>query len=88
MHLVCSHATLVPHSQAILTKKSGVDKRLLDLMRPLLDAGLGPHCVHALLLELRSKDYFEKHIGFEEELGFKLQTGISINKEVMCESPT
>ena len=40
---------------AFLTWKAGVDKELIDLMRPLFDSGIWPQKTSELLLELHSK---------------------------------
>ena len=42
---------------AFFTHRSGVDKKVIDLMRPLCNAGVRPEQLSNILLELHSKEY-------------------------------
>ena len=42
---------------AFFTHRSGVDKKIIDLMRPLFNAGVRPEQLSNILLELHSKEY-------------------------------
>jgi hypothetical protein len=54
---------------AVLTWKAGVDKKVVDMMRPLYDGGYRPDRLSALLLEMHSRRYFQLCIEHEYELG-------------------
>ena len=45
------------HFPAVLTWKAGLDKLLVDMMRPLLDGGVRPDRLSRIILELHSKKY-------------------------------
>ncbi|GFH49181.1 hypothetical protein CTEN210_05657, partial [Chaetoceros tenuissimus] len=49
---------------AILTKRSAIDKSLIDLMRPLFDKGLRPLSFQKTLVELHSKKYTKDRIKY------------------------
>ena len=53
---------------AFFTWKAGVDKKLLDLMRPLFDCGVRPERFSNLLLELHSKKHTRLHLHHERKL--------------------
>lgn len=53
---------------AFLTWKAGVDKELIDLMRPLFDAGVRLERFSKLLLELHSKRHTRRHLYHERQL--------------------
>ena len=53
---------------AILTKKLGVDKDLVNLMRPLFAHGLRPAAFADLILELQSKEHLRLHLMHENEI--------------------
>ena len=50
---------------AFLTWRAGVDKSVIDFMRPLYDAGVRPERLSDLLLELQSKKFTERCIEHE-----------------------
>ena len=53
---------------AFLTYQAGVDKVLIDLMRPAFDKGMRPEAFSMLLLELHSKKYHSDYIKREHSL--------------------
>jgi hypothetical protein len=53
---------------AFLSWRSGLDKTVLDLMRPLVDAGVRPETYSNILLELHSKEYTRIYIHREQEI--------------------
>ncbi|KAL3770800.1 hypothetical protein ACHAWU_006359 [Discostella pseudostelligera] len=53
---------------AILTWKAGLDKKVVDMMRPLFDGGCRPDRLSALLLEMHSRRFFQLCIEHEYEL--------------------
>jgi hypothetical protein len=55
------------HFPAVLTKNAGLDKTVVDLLRPLLDGGVRPARVSKLLLELHTKEHTRAAIAHEEE---------------------
>lgn len=61
---------------AFLTRKSGIDKTVLDLMFPLINKGMRPQAISNLLLELHSKEYTRCHIRYEEDNGHKSRLGV------------
>ena len=54
--------------KALLTETSGVDESLIDLMRPLLAAGVKPARISRILLECHSKEHTREHLRYEHEL--------------------
>ena len=71
---------LYPHGHgeqfpAFLTHRSGVDKLLIDMMRPLYDKGIRPHNMSALLLELHSKKYHRDYLRRERLLAVNVAPG-------------
>ena len=58
---------------AFLTRKCGLDKTVLDLMRPLINQGVRPKSISEMLLELHSKEYNKCHIRYEEDNAHKSQ---------------
>ncbi|CAJ1958310.1 unnamed protein product [Cylindrotheca closterium] len=64
---------LYPHGigqefPAFLTHRSGVDRLLLDMMRPLFDKGLRPGAFADTILELHAKRYHQECLKHELEL--------------------
>ena len=53
---------------AVLTWKAGLDKKVVDMMRPLYDGGYRPERLSALLLEMHSRQFFQLCIEHEHEL--------------------
>lgn len=53
---------------AFLTWKAGVDKGLIDMMRPLFDGGFRPERFSDMLLELHSKEYTRQCIKHENRI--------------------
>jgi hypothetical protein len=53
---------------AVLTWKAGLDKKVVDMMRPLYDGGCRPDRLSALLLEMHSRRFFQLCIEHEYEL--------------------
>ena len=53
---------------AFLMRKGAIDKALMDLMRPLHDAGLRPARFRSLLVELHTKRHTHRAIQHEEEV--------------------
>ncbi|KAK3271924.1 hypothetical protein CYMTET_19751 [Cymbomonas tetramitiformis] len=58
---------------AFFTWRGGVDKQIVDLMRPLFDKGLRPEALSSTLLELHSKRYTRDFIRREQDLSRKRQ---------------
>lgn len=53
---------------AFLTHRHGVDKRVIDMMRPLFNKGVRPEAFSDLLLELHTKQYTHDYIRREQLL--------------------
>ena len=53
---------------AYLTWKAGVDKTIIDLMRPLYDGGLRPERFSDMLVELHSKEFTQQCIRHEYDI--------------------
>jgi len=68
---------------AVLSWKAGVDKLLVDLMRPLLDGGFRPERFSDLLLELHSKEFTRKCILHEYEIEARKESLLNKNKEYL-----
>ena len=69
---------LLPHGYgndfpAFFTHRSGVDLRILDLVRPLCDKGVRPDAISDILLELHTKAYFRAYEKREHLLAEKIQ---------------
>ena len=65
--------TLLPHGYGALfpaftTRKSAVDKTVLNMMRPLMDKGHRAESMSDLLLELHSNEYQERYIRYEYDI--------------------
>ena len=58
---------------AFLTWRAGVDKKVLDLMRPAFDKGMRPDGLSSLLLELHTKKYTRSYVSREYDLRRKRQ---------------
>jgi hypothetical protein len=56
---------------AFLTHKAGLDKKVIDLMRPLIDKGVRPEEISDLLLEMHSKEHSRCNIRYEEDSSYK-----------------
>ena len=75
---------------AVLSHRSGLDKLVVDLMRPLFDKGVRPEALSNVLLELHSKQYTTYFIEREQALQ-KSRTGMgaggnaAINNEMFSE---
>ena len=54
--------------KAVLTKDSGLDEEVLDLMRPLFNAGVRPATFSKILMELHTKEHTRMHIKSEHEI--------------------
>jgi hypothetical protein len=52
---------------AILTWRAGIDKELLDLMRPLFDKGVRPEAFSDTILELHAKEHTRAWLRYERE---------------------
>ena len=52
---------------AFVTWRGGVDKVIVDMMRPLIDSGTGFDSIHNLMLELHAKRYHETLLRRENE---------------------
>lgn len=53
---------------AFITWRGGVDKQIIDLMRPLMNKGVRPETISAILLELHTKKYTKCYLKREQEL--------------------
>lgn len=53
---------------AVLTYRSGLDKKVIRLLRPLLDHGMRPEAISNLLLELHSLKYTDEYQRREQQL--------------------
>jgi hypothetical protein len=51
-----------------LTWKAGVDKQVLDLMRPLFDKQVKADTLSSILLELHSKEHTRWHLRYNREI--------------------
>ena len=83
--LACSHLNAQRHHLSPFFNPGnelppGVDKSLLDLMRPLHDKGLRSEALSDTILELHSKSYHQKYIKREREI---LASGGLIKKLMM-----
>ena len=56
---------------AVLTKRSGFCKKLIDLMRPLFDKSFRPEAFSELLLELHTKEWTRRYIMYERDVAMK-----------------
>lgn len=65
---------------AFLTRKSGVDKSIIDMMRPLINHGIRPDAISSLLLELHSKEYQRSFIRYEEDNSYRCRFGGSYDE--------
>ena len=65
MRLPYGHGDLFP---AFFTHRSGVDKDIIDLMRPLFNKGVRPEAFSTILLELQSKEYTMSHLARENRI--------------------
>ena len=63
-----AHGRGTRHFPAILTRKAGIDKQLMDLARPLFNAGVRPDRLSKIVLELHAKEHAHAAIAHEEEL--------------------
>ena len=61
---------------AFLTHRSGVDLRIIDLLRPLSDKGVRHHAVSEILLEWHSKAYFRAYEKREHLVAEKMEGGL------------
>ena len=68
---------------AFLTHRAGVDKILLDIMRPAFDKGMRPHAFAGLLLELHSKKYSRDYLNREHELEKLRFLGVNVDEKEM-----
>ena len=53
---------------AFLTHTSGVDKKIVDMMRPLFDKGFRPEALSNLLLEMHAKEYTRQWLRHERDI--------------------
>ena len=67
---------------AELSYRSGVDKVVVDMMRPLFDKGVRPEALSNILLELHSKKYADDYIAREQRLQQSRLNGNVISAEV------
>ena len=56
------------HFPALLTKNLGVDKLIVDMMRPLFNAGVRPERFAKFLLELHTKEHHHACLAHEHEI--------------------
>lgn len=56
------------HFPALLTKNLGVDKQVVDMMRPLFNAGVRPYRFAKFLLELHTKEHHHACLAHEHEI--------------------
>lgn len=80
---------LYPHGYgsefpAFLTYKAGVDRLIIDLMRPLFDKGLRPHSLADTILELHAKTYHRECLKHEMEIAKKRHL-LQQNKPMLSE---
>ena len=64
---------LLPHGRgekfpAFLTHRAGMDKTVVNMLRPLLNAGMRPDRISKLLLELHSKEFTDQCLSHEYEI--------------------
>ena len=72
---------LLPHGYgndfpAVLTWRAGVDKRIVDLLRPLSDKGVRHAAISEILLELHTKAYWRTYEKREHLLAVKMESGL------------
>jgi hypothetical protein len=53
---------------AVLSHRSGMDKKVVAMLRPYMDAGGGAHSFSTMLLELHTARHAESHLAYESEL--------------------
>jgi hypothetical protein len=58
---------------AIVSKKSAIDKVILDMMRPLFDKGIRLSTLQSLLMELHTKKYTKQNIQYNYKVKAELQ---------------
>jgi hypothetical protein len=63
---------------AVLAHQSGLDKIIVELMRPLHDKGLRPHALLDTLMELHSKKHTDNCIKRERSLSKKQALGLEL----------
>ena len=61
---------------AFLTHRAGVDRIIVDLMRPLFDKGLRPHALADTILELHAKQYHRECVKHELEVSKMANLGL------------
>ena len=59
---------------AFLTHKAGVDKLIVDMMRPLFDKGIKPESLSNMLLELHTAEFTMKSVRHEYEIKSRLNS--------------
>ena len=79
---------LLPHGYgndfpAFLTYRSGVDLRIIDLLRPLSDKGVRHHAVSEILLEFHSKAYFRAYEKREHLVAEKMEGGFHVQGDFL-----
>ena len=67
---------------AFLTHRAGVDKKLLDWFRPLVNCGVRPEQISRILLEMHTKEYTSKFIQYEQELSLAKQFSPSLDRKM------
>jgi len=72
---------LLPHGYgndfpAVLTWRAGVDKSIVDLLRPLSDKGVRHAAISDILLELHTKAYWRTYEKREHLLALKMESGL------------
>jgi hypothetical protein len=58
---------------AFLTFRAGIDKMLMDLMRPEFDKGVRPEAFSGKVLELHSKEYTRSWLHYEQDHAVEIQ---------------
>jgi hypothetical protein len=66
---------------AFLTWKAGLDKTLIDMMRPEFDKGTRPEAFSSMLLELHAKNYTRCWLRHERELAMEKKRNPFFNSQ-------
>ena len=70
---------------AFLTHKSGIDKMIFDMMRPLFHKGFRPEALSGLLLEMRSKQYNRQWLRHERCIAARCLPGNTTKSDLFSD---